>query len=54
MKSKEFIDQDFFITFSCITGILGGITFLNGEKVLDKDLNTYAQDLSITICKALS
>jgi len=54
VKSKVFIEQEFFIAFSCITGILGGITFLNGEKVLDKDLSTYAQDLSVTIYKALS
>lgn len=54
VKSNEFIDNDFYISFSCIVGILGGITFLSGEKILKEDLNVYAKSLSTVICKALS
>ena len=53
-ENGEFKKQNFYVGFSCITGILGGITFLNGEKVLEDDLNIYAWDLSTAICKALS
>jgi AcrR family transcriptional regulator len=54
VKSGEFAKQNFYIAFSTLTGILGGITFLNGEKVLDAELRTYGKDLSRTIYKALS
>jgi hypothetical protein len=54
VKSGEFAKQNFYIAFSSLTGILGGITFLNGEKVLDAELRTYGKDLSRTIYKALS
>ncbi len=54
VKSGEFVSQDFYIAFSCITGILGGITFLSSEHVLDTNLDIYASDLTNIICKALS
>jgi len=54
IEKKEFINQDFFISFSCIAGILGGITFLNSEKVLNQDLEQYEQGLSTSIFKSLS
>jgi len=53
IESKEFCKKDFYVSFSCITGILGGITFLNGEGVLNKDVNIYAKELSDSIVKAL-
>ncbi len=54
IEKKEFVNQDFFICFSCIAGILGGITFLNSENVLDKDLEFYVDSLSISIYKSIS
>ncbi|PHS36721.1 MAG: TetR family transcriptional regulator [Sulfurovum sp.] len=54
VKSGEFRAGNFYIAFSSIVGILGAITFLSGEKVLDKNLDIYTQDLSNSICRALS
>lgn len=54
ISSNEFSNKDFFISFSCISGILGGITFLNSEKVLNNNIEYYASNLSESICKALS
>lgn len=54
VKSGEFRSNNFFISFSSIVGILGAITFLSGEKVLDKNLEVYTKDLSNAIYKALS
>jgi len=54
IKQKEFVDQDFYICFSCIAGILGGITFLNSEKVLEEELEAYTESLSVAIYKAIS
>jgi len=54
IENKEFVDQNFFISFSCIAGILGGITFLNSEKVLTDNLESYAKSLSNSIYKAIS
>jgi len=54
IDNDEFKEQNFYVAFSCITGVLGGITFLNSEEVLDDDLESYAKDLSRVISKALS
>ncbi|WP_297440209.1 TetR/AcrR family transcriptional regulator [Sulfurimonas sp.] len=54
IASKEFANQDFYISFACISGILGGITFLHGEKVLQADLAQYKKNLAHAICKSLS
>lgn len=37
----ELRNQDFFSAFGLFMGYLGGIVFLKGEGVLDKDLNNY-------------
>jgi len=50
----EFKERDFYVAFSLISGILGAMTFLSGENVLEKDLNIYTNDVSNTIYKALS
>ncbi len=50
----EFIKQDFFICFACIAGILGGITFLNSEQVLNDSLEDYSESLSNAIYKSIS
>jgi AcrR family transcriptional regulator len=47
-------DQDFFSAFGLFMGYLGGMVFLNGEKILPKNLNEYIDDISFNIYKALS
>lgn len=52
-EKKEFRQQEFFPAFAMIMGSLGGFAFLNGEKVLDKDLLSYSQAVADNIYKAL-
>ncbi len=54
IKHKEFKKRNFYVTFSLISGILGAMTFLNGEKVLEKNLNIYIEEITDMIYKALS
>lgn len=54
VKSKELREQDFFSAFGLFMGYLGGMVFLNGEGVLPKDLDTYVDDITYNIYKALS
>lgn len=54
VKSGEFSAGNFYISFASIVGILGAITFLSGEKVLEEDLEIYIEDLSSAICRALA
>ncbi|MFK5882006.1 MAG: TetR/AcrR family transcriptional regulator [Sulfurospirillum sp.] len=53
VESKEFSQKDFFVAFSSIAGILGGMTFLNGEHVLENDIGGYCDEVSRTICNSL-
>jgi len=46
--------QDFFVSFSVLTGILGAFTFLSGENVLDRDVASYKKEISDAIYKGLS
>ena len=50
---KELRNQDFFSAFGLFRGDLGGFVFLNGEGVLEKDLNSYVDDISLNIYNAL-
>jgi TetR/AcrR family transcriptional regulator, repressor of fatR-cypB operon len=52
-QRKEFREQDFFPAFSMVMGSLGGFAFLSGEKVLDKDLLSYADAVADNIYRAL-
>lgn len=52
-QSKEFREQDFFPAFAMIMGALGGFAFLSGEKVLDKDVTSYANAVADNIYRAL-
>jgi len=54
VEHGEFKERNFYVTFSLISGILGAMTFLNGEKVLEKDLNIYIEEITDMIYKALS
>lgn len=51
--NKEFRQQDFFPAFAMIMGALGGFAFLSGEKVLDKDILEYSDDVAENIYRAL-
>ncbi len=53
VKNGEFSQKDFFISFSCIAGTLGGITFLKGEHVLEDDINIYREGIAQSIYNAL-
>ncbi len=53
IKNEEFSQKDFFISFSCIAGTLGGITFLKGEHVLEDDINIYREGIAQSIYNAL-
>ena len=47
-------DQDFFSAFGLFMGYLGGMVFLKGEDILPNDLDSYIDDVSYNIYKALS
>jgi len=49
----ELRNQDFFSAFGLFMGYLGGFVFLNGENVLDKDINHYVDDIALNIYNAL-
>lgn len=49
----ELRNQDFFSAFGLFMGYLGGFVFLNGEGVLNKDLNDYVDDIALNIYHAL-
>ncbi len=53
IKQGELKKQNFYISFSVFIGILGGMTFLNGEKVLDKKPIHYKKEISESIYRAL-
>ena len=50
----ELKNQDFFSAFGLFMGYLGGMVFLNGEKMLSKELNEYIDEISTNIYLALS
>ena len=52
-QNKEFRQQEFFPAFSIIMGALGGFAFLSGEKVLEKDILEYSDDVAENIYRAL-
>ncbi len=54
VKTGEFKEQNFFVSFSLICGILGAFTFLNGENVLEKDMSVYQDGIVNNIYDALS
>ncbi|RXJ88867.1 TetR family transcriptional regulator [Arcobacter sp. CECT 8983] len=50
---NEFRQQEFFPAFAMIMGALGGFAFLSGEKVLEKDIAFYSDDVAENIYRAL-
>ena len=53
VKCGDLRDQDFFSAFGLFLGYLGGMVFLNGENILEKELDTYIDDISDNIYRAL-
>jgi len=54
VKCGDLRDQDFFSAFGLFMGYLGGMVFLKGENILPKQLDSYVDDISNNIYKALS
>ncbi len=54
VRCGDLRDQDFFSAFGLFMGYLGGMVFLKGEELLPKALDTYIDDISYNIYKALS
>jgi len=53
VASGELRNQDFFSAFGLFMGYLGGMVFLNGEKILPREINEYIDDISYNIFHAL-
>lgn len=53
VRKNELRDQDFFSAFGLFMGYLGGFVFLNGEGILEKNLDAYVNDISTNIYQAL-
>lgn len=53
VRSGELKDQEFFSAFGLFMGYLGGMVFINGEKILPKPLESYEASISDNIYNAL-
>jgi len=53
VQTRDFTQENFFIAFSSIMGILGSITFLYNEGVLQKPLDDHCDEIAQAICRAL-
>jgi len=53
IKRRELRKQNFFVSLSVFIGTLGGMTFLNGENVLEKKPIHYSKEISESIYNAL-
>jgi TetR/AcrR family transcriptional regulator, repressor of fatR-cypB operon len=53
VASGELRDQDFFSSFGLFMGYLGGMVFLNGEKILPEELSSYEDSIAENIYRAL-
>ncbi|MDD5052517.1 MAG: TetR/AcrR family transcriptional regulator [Sulfuricurvum sp.] len=53
VRCGELRDQDFFSAFGLFMGYLGGMVFLNGEKILPKSLEEYEATIAENIYYAL-
>ncbi|QOG12586.1 TetR/AcrR family transcriptional regulator [Arcobacter sp. FWKO B] len=53
VQKGELKEQDFFSAFGLFMGYLGGMVFLNGEKILPNELTYYIDDISNNIYNAL-
>lgn len=53
VANEELRNQDFFTAFGLFMGYLGGMVFLYGERMLPKALESYIEDISENIYRAL-
>ena len=53
VQKGELKNQDFFSAFGLFMGYLGGMVFLNGEKILPNKLDFYVEDIADNIYNAL-
>jgi len=53
VQCGELRDQEFFSAFGLFMGYLGGMVFLKGEAILPKELDSYVEDISENIYRAL-
>ncbi len=53
VRSGDLRNQDFFSAFGLFMGYLGGMAFLKGENILDKNLKDYVDNISENIYFAL-
>ena len=53
VRSGDLKDQEFFSAFGLFMGYLGGMVFINGEKILPKPLESYEVSISDNIYNAL-
>jgi AcrR family transcriptional regulator len=54
IKSGEYKERDFCVSFALIAGILGAMTFLNGEQALSQDLDAYHEEITEALYRGLS
>jgi AcrR family transcriptional regulator len=53
VRAGDLRNQDFFSAFGLFMGYLGGMAFLNGEKILPKELRAYSDEIAENIYLAL-
>ncbi|WP_456451084.1 TetR/AcrR family transcriptional regulator [Hydrogenimonas sp.] len=53
VRAGELRNQDFFSAFGLFMGYLGGMAFLDGEKILPKTLGDYSDEIAENIYRAL-
>ncbi len=53
VRCGELRDQDFYSAFGLFMGYLGGMAFLNGEKILPHALKSYRDSIAMNIYNAL-
>lgn len=53
VRKGDLRNQDFFTAFGLFMGYLGGFVFLDGENVLNKDLQSYSKEIADNIYRAL-
>ena len=53
VRKGELRNQNFFSAFGLFMGYLGGFVFLNGENILEDSLNSFVDDVSHNIYRAL-
>ena len=54
VRNGDLRDQDFFSAFGLFMGYIGGMVFLRGENILTQELDTYVDDITENIYRALS